>query len=328
MRFSQFSKINNKSTLRINVLGGLGNQLFLLFFGIAVSKYLKKDLVIEDKLIGFGSNPNRKLAISSFTFKNLSVIYRKNYYSKLQFLYSNIFFRRLMWRFIHARSKPMTETDIKKSDFRFNSNQTFSGYFQDWFYVDLVYEMVQGFEMDLSEPTPFYNELSTAIEIAKPICVHVRLGDYLHHPDKFSILPERYFLNSIDYLSSGTECPVWCFVESELELTRHYPKLAKLCKKIIDKKEHVNDNETFALLMNSSKLIASNSTYSLWAAWFAEKNGARVVVPFEMGIKGAGDGLNSSRWDQYDFNQNVIIPKTIEEETYNLKKREFERKFK
>ena len=172
-----FCNSTEKKTLQINVVGGLGNQLFLLVFGVCVSKYLKKDLVIQEKLIHFGSNPNRKLAISNFTFKNLHINYSRNIFFKLKSFYSNKFFRKLIWIIVHIKNKPITEIEIAKSGFKFNSNQTYSGYYQDWFYADLAYEIVGGFNMELSEPNLCYNNLLTELNLIKPICVHVRLGD-------------------------------------------------------------------------------------------------------------------------------------------------------
>ena len=122
--------------------------------------------------------------------------------------------------------------------------------------------------------------------------------------------------------------PIWVFVESKDELITHYPNLFALTDKVIDRGAGVSDSESFALLQESQSIVASNSTYSLWAAWFAEKNGANVVVPLQMGVKGGRDDLISARWDRYDLIRKEVIPKSNQEDNYILKKREFESKFK
>ena len=150
----------------------------------------------------------------------------------------------------------------------------------------------------------------------------------LNFPEIYSILPEHYYLDAIKHLNSSKKLPIWIFIETKSELTTHYPNLLALTDKVIDRGVGVSDSESFALLQESQLIVASNSTYSLWAAWFAEKNGANVIVPLQMGVKGGQDDLTSARWDRYDLIRKEIIPKSNQEDSYILKKREFESKFK
>lgn len=40
-----------KNYIKIKVIGGIGNQLFVLAFGLAVSARLKSKLIVDDSLI-------------------------------------------------------------------------------------------------------------------------------------------------------------------------------------------------------------------------------------------------------------------------------------
>ena len=217
---------------------------------------------------------------------------------------------------------------VADANFKFKSGQTFSGYYQNWFYADYIYETKGKLFVEALKPSVSYEKLRSELKNNRPVCIHVRLGDYLNFPEVYSILPEHYYLDAIKHLNSSKKLPIWIFIETKSELARHYPNLLALTDKVIDRSVGVSDSESFALLQESQLIVASNSTYSLWAAWFAEKNGANVVVPLQMGVKGGQDDLTSARWDRYDLIRKEVIPKSNQEDNYILKKRDFESKFK
>jgi hypothetical protein len=224
-------------------------------------------------------------------------------------------------------TRVISEDKQKKPQFRFTKGQTFSGYFQDWFYVDYVYEQNSSFDFNLKNPSSIYLNLVKDAEQSKPIFVHVRLGDYLNFPDIYSILPENYFLDSLKHLRSNNNEKIWLFAEDFEQVKKFYPELIKRADKVIDKKICLNDIESFKLLCQGTKLVASNSTFSMWAAWFVNKNGFRAVVPLQMGVKGGSDSLSDERWDRYDLEKRVIIPGIKSNARYLEKKREFLSKF-
>jgi hypothetical protein len=317
-----------KSHIKVRLLGGIGNQLFGVFFGMAVNSYLKTDFYADDELIKLGSNQKRKLEIDKLKFEPLNPIFIKREQTKSNPIYKIKFFRKISWYLLSKSKIVIKENALNKKNFYFKIGQTFVGYFQDWFYADLVHELNPNLKLQMKNPGQDYLESVSDLLMHRPICIHVRLGDYLDFPELYPKLPEYYYLESIIHLSSGRKEQVWVFTEELSKLEFYYPNLFDLSDRIIDQDSIFNDLESFLLLAQSDKLVTSNSTYSLWAAWFAEKNGAKVVIPLEMGIKGSGLGLSSSRWDRYDLNRKAIIQKTIEKETYNLKKREFESKFR
>ena len=97
--------------------------------------------------------------------------------------------------------------------------------------------------------------------------------------------------------------------------------------KVIDKSIGLTDIESFKLLCQGTKLVASNSTFSMWAAWFVNKNGFSAVVPMQLGIKGGSISLSDERWDRYDVAKRVIIPGVKSNARYLEKKKEFLSKF-
>ena len=332
---SQFSgiisrrlKFSKKEFITVRIVGGLGNQLFTLFFGLAVSTVLGSKLLIDDKLIVFGSNSDRKIEILNLKFGKIQFQFKKSYFQPRALIKQNLIVRRIFWHIFNSRRYLVNERIIAKANFKFRLRQTFSGYYQDWFYADYIYEINKNLFVEVLNPTASYEKLRSELKNNQPICIHVRLGDYLNFPEIYSILPEHYYLNAINHLNQSRKLPIWVFIESSAELVTHYPNLFALTEKVIDRSVGVSDSESFALLQESQSIVASNSTYSLWAAWFAEKNSANVVVPLQMGVKGGQDDLTSPRWDRYDVIHKKIIPKSNQKGTYILKKIDFESKFK
>jgi len=316
-----------KNYTKVKAIGGIGNQLFVLVFGLAVSKQLKTKLVIDDSLISFGSNKSRRMEIKNLTFKGFNIEFSSNKLFKLFFQKPNLVLRKTVWKIFKLNKKVISEETQSASHFKFKTGQTFSGYFQDWLYIDYVYEQNSSFDFSLNNPSSIYLNLAKDAEQSKPIFVHVRLGDYLNFPNIYSILPESYFLDSLKHLGLNNNEKIWLFAEDLEEVRKFYSELIKRADKVIDKKIGLNDIESFKLLCQGTKLVASNSTFSMWAAWFVNKNGFRAVVPLQMGVKGGSDSLSDERWDRYDVEKKVIIPGIKSNARYLEKKREFLSKF-
>jgi len=316
-----------KNFTNVKAIGGIGNQFFVLVFGLAVSKRLKTQLVIDDSLIGFGSNKSRKIEITNLIFNEFQIEFANNKLFNLLFRKSNSVLRKIMWKIFSLNQKMITENIQSKPQFKFASGQTFSGYFQDWFYADYVYEQNSSFDFNLKNPSSVYLNLIKDAAQSKPIFVHVRLGDYLNFPNIYSILPENYYLDSLKHLSSNNNEIIWLFTEDLEQVKKFYPELIKKIDKVIDKSIGLTDIESFKLLCQAAKLVASNSTFSMWAAWFANKNGISAIVPLQMGVKGGIDSLTDERWDRYDLEKSLILPRVKSNARYLEKKAEFLSKF-
>ena len=317
-----------KNFVKVKVIGGIGNQLFVLLFGLALSRKLKTKLIADDSLIHFGSNKSRRMEIANLAFNGFDIAFKSSKLSILLNQKSSIILNKSVWKFFKLNTRIISEDKQSKPQFRFAKGQTFSGYFQDWFYADYVYEENSSFDFNLKNPSSVYLNLIKGAAQSKPIFVHVRLGDYLNFPNIYSILPENYFLDSLKHLGSNDNEKIWLFVEDLEQVKNFYPELIKKVDKVIDRNIGLTDIESFKLLCQGTKLVASNSTFSMWAAWFVNKNGFSAVVPLQMGVKGGSESLIDERWDRYDLEKKVIIPGTKSNARYLEKKAAFLSKFK
>ena len=316
-----------KNFIKVKVIGGIGNQLFIFIFGLAISEQLKAKLVVDDSLIHFGSNKSRRMEITNLIFDGFKIEFKSSRLSKLLIQRSINLLDRIVWKFFQLNKKTIDENTQSKPQFRFAEGQTFSGYFQDWFYADFINEHNSNFNFKLKNPGSSYSNLVKELDHSNPVFVHVRIGDYLNFPNIYSILPEYYFLDSFKHLGLKDNDKVWLFAEDLVQANNFYPELVSRADKIIDNKFELTDLESFSLLCQGAKLVASNSTFSMWAAWFVNKNGLSAVVPMQLGIKGGSPTLSDERWDRYDLEKRTIIPGSKSKLRYLERKKEFLSKF-
>jgi hypothetical protein len=314
---------------KVKVIGGIGNQLFVLVFGLAISNKLDTKLIVDDSIIHLGSNKSRKMEIANLIFNGFNIEYRRSKLKELLVWHFKFitFLNKIFWKFSKLNRNLIFEDSLSKLQFRFTKGKSFSGYFQDWFYADYIHESNSSFSFDLVDPSINYIDLLNKAKQSKPIFVHVRLGDYLNFPEIYTILPEYYFLDSLNFLNSNGNSEIWLFTENFNQAKKYYPELVKKADKVIDKGGGLSDLESFKLLSTATKLVASNSTFSMWAAWFINKNGFSAVVPIGFGTKDPGYQLADERWDRYDLETRVIIPGSKLSSRYLEKKRDFLSKF-
>jgi hypothetical protein len=318
-----------KNVTKVKVIGGIGNQLFVLVFGLAISENLKTKLIVDDSIIHLGSNKSRKMEIANLIFNGYNIKYRTSKLKKLlvghfKFI---IFLNKIFWKLSKLNRNVITEDSLSKLQFKFTQGKSFLGYFQDWFYADYIHERNSSFSIDLVNPSINYIDLLNKANQSKPTFVHVRLGDYLNFPEIYSILPEYYFLDSLKFLDMNYNSEIWLFTENFNQAKKYYPELVKKADKIIDKEGGLSDLESFKLLSTATKLVASNSTFSMWAAWFINKKGFSAVVPISFETKNSGYQLADERWDRYNLDTRVIIPGSKLNSRYLEKKRDFLSKF-
>lgn len=317
--------MNKSNSIKVQLLGGLGNQLFGLHFGVAVSSRLNIELQISDSMIALGSNKSRSLQILNFEFSSPDIVYHVNKKKSFEFLGTNQILRKIQWRLQLWRTQFIDEEKMKVSNFKFKPGQSFSGYFQDWVFADYLYE--EGKRLIPKQVSSHTEELINRLKQQRVVCIHLRLGDYLDFPDIFTILPEEYYLNAVKYFEQGEKSEVWIFVEDQSQAALFYPNLLGRAEKVFDRRSKLTDVESFIVLTKSTNLIASNSTYSLWAAWFVNKNYGTVVVPKQLGIKGVSDELSDARWHRYNFATRDIEESTKSTNRYKAKRVEFFDKF-
>jgi hypothetical protein len=298
----------NINFIIVDLVGGLGNQLFGLAFGSALSAKFNCNLKLDKSLIHFGSNHDRKLELQNFDFGLRNFKIKQSYITKIFALPKIRILEKISGKIIMAKRKSIKEENLRTT--KIEINKRFSGYFQDWMYADYLFLKNYNFLPILKGKDIKKIKLFQEYNLSNPILIHIRLGDYLEFSNIYEILPEQYFLSALNNLSEKHQSrPVWLVVENIDQVRKFYPNLAKLAVKFVDKDQDLKDHEVFYLMARSNCLIASNSTFSLWASWFVLNSGGDVIVPSVFKVAGISSKLIDQRWNSIDISDFTFIPK-------------------
>jgi hypothetical protein len=270
--------------LEIQVMGGLGNQLHCLAAGLVVANKLNLGLVVNSDRVMFGSNMNRRLEINEVSFPQLnnSLKYKKENNVRIKHTYELL--RRNSKGFlppIRITSDPdYIDSGLKVSQqlmFLPEKTRSVGGSFIDFEWADRAVHF--GFPSELA-PINFSGSYTKhLLRISDDsVALHVRLGDYLELKDVFPIVNEEYYFEALDLLKISEKKPIHIFTDSPVYLRDLFPRLTRIkTVEIVDPKLIFKPVETMSLMSKYKNLIACNSTFSSWAAWFsANKN---VVTP-------------------------------------------------
>lgn len=265
-----------------NISGGLGNQFFQYAFGRTLS--LKHNVPLYLDFGSYDKDSSRFPKLDFFNTQYLALDSNKKHeYTKV---YNSLhpYLKKHYRKDIFAKYKTYF-TDKIELGYRPNLIKARKGYF-DGYWGDFRYgsEILYKLQTELSLKREFctqnFNELLAKIQNSNSVALHIRRGDYVHHPEYSRImhtLPLDYYFNSIRLTSEISESQLEYFIFSDdinwaKENLANYPSF-----------NFVENIETdvleFELMKHCKNFITANSTFSLFAAWLSDSEQKIVVTP-------------------------------------------------
>lgn len=279
-----------KNRIVINVMGGLGNILFQIFFGytIALRYNLEVSVIVDQKKV----DPNRTSIYNYFLFDN---ILRIKYDGPKDDEYV-------------IKEECSHYTDIL-SDIPMKKNVYLYGFFQSGKYFVDYFDRIKSFmNFEIKDIASniikrYKNSINKNI-----IGLHIRGTDY--------IKLKNYHYNNVEYyekvlaqIEKSNSTIVLFTDDYEYAKNNFKNKYEIYINDIIDEyleKEHdylKNSPElSMFLLSECDKLICANSTFSLWASYFS--NSPEIYLPRQwFGVDGPKDFIS----EDLKLNDNYII---------------------
>ena len=277
----------------IELMGGLGNQLFQIFTGISYSLDNKIPFKINnnkpDKVSPLDNISKRPtywdtllINLSTFTYNNsLNLpIYREQVFFK----YSKI---------------PYITQDFK-----------LFGYYQSYKYFENNYENITKL-IGLEERKQIIKEkYSNYFKNKKPISLHFRIGDYVKNLAMHPVLPLDYYIKSINFLKDkiiNIENNNYILIFGELNDKEKIIEHIKIINKEFPNLEilicdyNIEDYEQMLLMSLCDHNIIANSTFSWWGAYFNNNSEKSVCYP------NIWNGSTNEIRDLFPINWNIII---------------------
>lgn len=246
--------------ISIDIMGGLGNQLFQIMTVIAYSKKYNNPFVIE-----------RKAFSPSCTFRN---VYWDNFLSKLErFLVNHPVYLPVYQEpsFEYKALPVISSTDTIK----------LSGYFQSYKYFDAYKTEILkeiGYDDIKSAFIKKIKKENNPMNPSEMISLHFRMGDIIKvHRDNHIILPVEYYINAVKHIITKTNNPhlkllYFCEAEDNAFVETNYinPLRERFPNTSYHKaSDNIEDWEQLVWMSLCEHHILANSTFSWWGAYLA-----------------------------------------------------------
>lgn len=265
----------------IQLIGGLGNQMFQYAIG--------RKLALEKKV-------DLKLDISNYD-QNGTRIYRLNKFNIIENIAAEREIQTLKRYdtpsvstipiFLYERLKPYYHRHyIKERSLAYDPNITkirddvyLSGYWQtEKYFFDIRDILIREFSLVENLDTANLELLSRICE-KDTVSLHIRRGDYVTNPEAnqyHGICSIDYYQKAIDFIGKKIESPYFfIFSDDMIWVKRNFP--------IAYPHEYVTHNGEgkdyidLMLMMHCKHHIIANSSFSWWGAWLGE-NGDKIII--------------------------------------------------
>lgn len=267
----------------VYLFGGLGNQLFQYFAGLAIAEEMGAKFYL--KPFGQTSAVGREGEVGIAAFKTEGITTSSKIPQRLQ--------EKLLRRFVtlinqFRLGKFLRHYGIFLSDVSqllqvkmdCPRHIRLMGYFQDYKFLDYLERQEKGTVLSLANPSPWFVNLQEQVRAIKPIIVHIRRGDYLNHAGTIGVLDFVYFKNALDLIPQDKNSEIWIFSDSST-VAKDFALFAGLPDsrtQIIQAPSDSSDAESMLLMTLGYALVISNSTFSWWGAYL-NKNADFVIAP-------------------------------------------------
>ena len=266
--------------LELKLVGGLGNQLHGIAAGIAISEFKQIPVRFNAQQIPFGSNPGRRLIVDQLDLgvKDLKIA-DSRYAPFLGYLFSASDKFRIPIRRLHQeRGEVWRDSGAKPSDLlpQIPDSGKIVGHFLDFQWAELAIRGGMKFQ-GLRRPLGLEAEKLLKQITPESIAIHARFGDFKKNKSLFPILDLNFYQRAL--LNFDTSNDYWLFTD-DIKSAREILGTSFMSRLRVIPGKRIKDIEAFFLLSNFKQIVTSNSTFSSWAAFFAEKNWqSKVVTP-------------------------------------------------
>jgi hypothetical protein len=272
---------NVTKTITVNIIGGLGNQMFQYAFGFAASK--ENNAKIKLEVSGFNAHDERYYALDLFNIEeNLELKSKYNFLlnkinSKHNSLLSKASSKLLRWllRLTKFYFQEREEFVFDHSVFSIITDTYFYGYWQnEKYFKKYRKELLDIFKLkDIHSQTQVYQQ---KINESESVSLHIRRGDYINSVHDTCDI-EYYKKAVLEILKTNKKAHFFIFsddmhwVKNNLDFIDH--------KTLVVLESEIPDHEEMYLMTQCKHNIIANSSFSWWGAWLNQNSDKKVIAP-------------------------------------------------
>lgn len=267
----------------IDLIGGLGNQMFQYAMGRAVA-YKRNDILKLD-ISEFSNHNLRKYALSPFQIQE-SFALDNDIQNTLKKPLNKIPWRlveHLQFFFPYYSRSHFFEQSFKYdfNVFKARKNVIFSGYWQSEKYFKHIANIIHKDFQLRDMPDEYTSKIANSFQDCNSVSIHVRRGDYVtnqvtaqHH----GLCSVDYYSKAIHFLLKNTDNPLFFIFSDDINWVKDNLNVPNKVKYI-----HHNglqrDYLDLWLMSRCKHNIIANSSFSWWGAWLNDNPEKIVIAP-------------------------------------------------
>ena len=268
----------------VNIIGGLGNQMFQYACGRALSLRKQESLcLVVDEFEHYGLHNGYEL---KKVFGIDAPLAHDSELKSLLGFKSHLFLRKLLSKPIMSRfggDGLLTEPHFKywSGINDFNPPFYIQGYWQSEKYFEDYSDVIRE---DFSFVNPLSNDDLSLIDKMKRhqcVAIHVRRGDYLSRKNRgvYSTCSMGYYDNAIRYLTSCVgDLNLFFFSDDPDWVQENFGRRHENVT-VVRNNFGKNSSNDMRLMAMANHNIISNSSFSWWGAWLNKTSDKIVVAP-------------------------------------------------
>ena len=294
----KFLQRKPEKNLQVDLMGGLGNQLFIYFAAKFLAEKCDKNLVVNvGDLSKYGKQHTGDITIlrlpGTFLHAKKKLIHFQRLINRI-----NLKLIRSFKLYRHVQKKYFgryyaVDIGYERAIEELRNPLFLSGYFQTWRFFEADKEKNLEF-FTIANPSKWFSSEMEYVQRSRPIGIHIRRGDFTSLKDEFGLLSADYYGRALaECLNSIQEKNIWVFSD-EIEVARELMSgLSNQNFRYIVSPKESHPMESLILMSECSSLIIANSTFSYWAGmtgnvnklvfapakWFKNRQDPNDLVP-------------------------------------------------
>lgn len=287
--------------IQLNLMAGMGNQMFEYAYARALSLEYKEPLIINPyfmTLAGIGAGRkgyyNNVLEVLNIPndvkmmgrtegyirgIRDITEFVAMRKYRNGQFLHGIENFHKLNQVGKYYTDDCFTYYESNMSQ---KKNKKVIGYYQSEKYFCKYKNIIRQEVKVMKEPSEQNKEMLQEIETYNAVCVHIRRGDYVSNSKNAALVvcDEAYYKKAMQYIAERVEKPVfYVFSDNndEIEWIRKNYHLDDFQVRYVTLNNP--DYEELRLMYHCKHFIMANSTFSWWGAYLADNQDKIVIAP-------------------------------------------------
>ena len=277
----------------VNVIGGLGNQMFQYAFALALQKQFPEEEVLIDishfnyffiKKLGPANLHNGYELDKVFPNANNIATASARQLMKVTWYMPNYLLSRVVRKILPIRKSEYIQTlkeifEYHDAPLKREGNTYYEGVWESVRYLNPVkQEILHAFAHP--EPNSINAEYVRQMEGSHSVGIHVRRGDYLKDPGFAGVCEIDYYERAVAKILEEEKDYTFYIFSNDTEWCREHllPLLGNHRTVFVTENKGKGSCWDMFLMSHCKELIIANSSFSWWGAFLNEHKG-RVVAP-------------------------------------------------